>query len=1550
MENSKLSGSEVAIIGMAGLFPNSHDLAHWWQQLTEGKELMTYFSDDQLLAAGVDGELLKNPHYVKAGSILERDIALFDAGFFGFNPREAEAMDPQHRLFLEVCYHALETAGYTPDTFKGRIGVFGGQSLPLYLIANVLGHAEIVQSLGPLQIISGNDKDFITTQVSYKLNLKGPSLNVQTACSTSLVAVHLACQSLIMGECDMALAGAASINIEPISGYMHQDGGITSPDGHCRAFDAKASGTVFGSGVGAVVLKRLSDALADGDTIDAIILGSAVNNDGSLKVGYTAPSIEGQAEVIAEAQAVAGVSADNISYIETHGTGTNLGDPVEFSALSQAFRTTSDRNQYCAIGSVKSNMGHLDTVAGTAGLMKTVLQLKHKQIVPTVNFDEPNPKIDFANSPFYVNTTLQDWKRNGAPLRAGVSSFGIGGTNAHVVLQEAPHQQSPDSARSSHVLLLSAKTPTALESAGTKLASFLRSHPEVNLADAAYTLQVGRNCFKHRRAVLCTSHENAAQALSGSDPQRVWTGIASERRPLFFMFPGQGAQYVNMGRGLYEAETIFRTELDRCAELLTAHLGRDIRDLLYPSLENTEEAQRLLTQTAITQPVIFAVEYALAKLWSEYGVRPDAMIGHSIGEYVAACMAEVMTPEEALALVAARGRLMQSMPSGAMISINMSENEARPILSADLCLAAVNAPNLCVISGSMERVNELQAWLESRQIVFRRLQTSHAFHSRMMDPILKLFRQEIEKIGLRPPKLRFISNLTGTWIREHDALSPDYWVQHLRQTVRFSDGVGELLRSPDAILLEVGPGQTLTNCVKPHTRKTAGHVVLPSMRHVHDKGTDLETLLTALARIWVAGRTVQWGSLYKNERRRRISLPTYCFDHQRYWLESRPPAKELPRARAANEVAKKTDVSEWFYLPSWRKIAPAALSQSTPVTDQTWCVFVDPFGVGEALSRLLRERGATVITVQAGDGYQSAHQHFVIDPDRAEHYQQMWAELGRAGMAPARAVHLWTLGDKPTSLSSAEHFKRCQTLGFYSLIHLARAIQGFGPAEMILITDNVQEVIGTEQLVPENAPMLAACNVLPQEYPQFSCRSIDVQVAASSPAALADALLHDLSTPTAYRYIAHRCSNRWALDYEAVRLESRAGSSRLRERGVYLITGGLGNIGLNLAKWLATAVRARIVLMSRTPLPVRSEWNSWLNDHSADDRTSAMIRRMQEIESAGGEVLALSGDVSREEDMLAAVQHTVQRYGTLNGVFHGAGVLAGASFGLVEQLEPSQCEMHFAPKIHGLRALEHALRDSQPDFCILLSSISVVLGGLGYYPYSAANFFMDSFARSRNHHSPTLWSSINFDSWAFQGNDGDAVDPFAPLALTTEEGMKVFERLLAYDPVPQVVISVGDLKARMERWVAVKPVPVTQATQQSDAASSAGSLHARPELQNAYVAPRNELEEALVSIWQSLLGIGNIGIHDNFFDLGGHSLLATQVLSRVQDIFKVNLPLRMIFESPTVAEFADILISADSHRGRVQKIASLLRKVESMSAEDVTQALQNANLQREMTV
>lgn len=881
-ENNQL---DIAVIGMTGRWPGAKNLQEFWQNLRNGVETISFFSADELQKSGIDPAVISDPNYVKAAPMLD-DVDLFDASFFGYSPREAEMMDPQIRIFLESAWEALENAGYKPNTYEGSIGVYASQFVSTYLFKNVnpeLGKSII--SPDYLQSLFANDRDYLPTRISYKLNLRGPSINVQTACSSSLVSIHLARQSLLMGECDIALAGGVSIYLLKKEGYIYQDEMILSPDGHCRAFDAKARGTIFGDGVGIVVLKPLCDALIDGDCIHAVIKGSAVNNDGSLKIGYTAPSEKGQAEVVAEALGNAGIEAETISYIETHGTGTLLGDPIEISALKQAFALSTKKKGFCAIGSVKTNVGHLNTAAGITSFIKTVLSLKHKLIPPSLHFETPNPQIDFSSSPFYVNTKLTKWETNNTPRRAGVSSFGVGGTNAHVVLEEAPITNSSEESRPWQLLLLSAKTSSALNTATTNLAEYLNQHPELNIADVAYTLAVGRTAFEYRRLLVCYDLDNAALQLEMQNPKQVFSNSQKPReREIVFMFPGQGAQYINMGLELYQVEPVFREQIDLCCQVLKPHLGLDLRQIIYPTTEQEEAAIKQLQQTEITQPALFVINYSLALLWRSWGVEPQAMIGHSIGEYVAACLAGVFSLEDALKLVAARGKLMQKLPSGSMLVVPLSEKEVQPLLGQKLSIAVINGPSMCVVSGSTDAVDALQNQLLEQEVECFRLHTSHAFHSAMMEPILMPFTELVKKVKLNVPKISYVSNLTGTWIKATEATDPNYWAKHLRQTVQFHSGLQELLKKQDLILLEVGPGRTLNTLAKQHLDEMK-QIALPSLRHPQNNQSDVVFLLNTLGQLWFLGVEIDWQRFYDHEQRHRLPLPTYPFERKRYWIE-----------------------------------------------------------------------------------------------------------------------------------------------------------------------------------------------------------------------------------------------------------------------------------------------------------------------------------------------------------------------------------------------------------------------------------------------------------------------------------------------------------------------------------------------------------------------------------------------------------------------------------------------------------------------------------------
>ncbi|MDZ8257290.1 MAG: beta-ketoacyl synthase N-terminal-like domain-containing protein [Nostoc sp. ChiQUE01b] len=921
--NENMEG--IAVIGMAGRFPGAKSINDFWRNLKDGVESISVLTDEDILNSAIDPAILNNPRHVKAGAVLE-DIELFDAAFFGFNPREAAIMDPQHRFFLECSWQALEDAGYDSENFAGEIGIYGGMGWNSYLLFNIASNRNNLLNLEiGQQTLLGNEKDFLTTRTSYKLNLKGPSINVQTGCSTSLVAISLACQNLLSYQCDMALAGGVAINVLQKAGYLHQEGGIMSPDGHCRTFDAKARGTVGGSGVGVVVLKRLEDALADGDCIHAVIIGSAINNDGALKVGYTAPSLVRQAEAIAQALAVADIEPETVNYVECHGSGTVLGDPVEVKALTKAFRTSTQKKNFCAIGSVKTNVGHLDAAAGIAGFIKTVLALKHKLIPPSLHFEQPNPEIDFNNSPFYVNTKLSEWKTNGTPRRAGVSSFGIGGTNAHVILEEAPvgrQGEQGGQGRKYHLLVLSAKTESALLSATANLVNHLKEYPNLNLADVAYTLKVGRRAMGYRRVVVCQDVDDAMNALQ--DPKRVLTSIQQTSeyaaytpspadglrdRPVALMFPGLGTHYINMALELYQVEPTFQQAVDKCCLLLKPLLGLDLRDVLYPKNssqkqnppkpgldlrkmlgrgeEPADEATQKLNQTFLAQPAIFVIEYALAQLWLEWGIRPVAMIGYSIGEFVAATLAGVLSLEEALTLVAKRAQMIQQLPAGAMLAVPLTEQEVQPFLSEKLSLSAINGSSLCVISGYTEAVDELERHLTQKGLACRRIVTSHAFHSKMMEAIAPNLHDLVKTFNLQPPKIPYLSNVTGTWITAEQATDPSYWVKHLCQAVQFAAAVQELSKKHNPVLLEVGSGQTLSSLALSifQSDRLADRVVLPSLRHSYERQSDIAFLLNTLGQLWLAGVQIDWAGFYSHQRRDRLPLPTYPFERQRYWIE-----------------------------------------------------------------------------------------------------------------------------------------------------------------------------------------------------------------------------------------------------------------------------------------------------------------------------------------------------------------------------------------------------------------------------------------------------------------------------------------------------------------------------------------------------------------------------------------------------------------------------------------------------------------------------------------
>lgn len=1499
-------GCDVAVIGMNGRFPGSRNLDEFWCNLRGGVESIRLFTDDELISLGVDALNVRSPGFVKAGATLD-GIDLFDAGFFGYSPREAEMLDPQHRLFLESSWEALENAGYNPRTFDGLIGVFAGMSLSTYLLYNLIDNPLCAED--SFQVMIGSDKDFLSTRVSYHLNLKGPSIDVQTGCSTSLVAVHLACQSLLTYQCDVALAGGISVQVPQRTGYFYQEGGLNSPDGHCRAFDARAQGTVFGSGVGVVVMRRLSDATSARDHILAVIRGSAVNNDGAAKIGYTAPGVDGQAQVIVASQTLAGVEAETVTYLETHGTGTALGDPIEVAALTKAFRTSTEARQFCALGSVKTNVGHLDAAAGVAGLIKTVLALQNKQLPPTLHFEQPNPKIDFTNSPFYVNSTLSDWKVEGIPRRAGVSSFGIGGTNAHVIVEEAPALEPSGESRRFQLLLLSAKSSPALEAATANLVRHLKQHDDVNLADVAYTLQQGREIFSHRRMVVCGDRDDALHALEAAR-QRVFSVYQEATdRPAAFMFPGGGAQYVNMGSNLYQAEPFFRGQVDSCCDLLKTQLGYDLRDILYPDEKEIPRAKDLIRRTSCGLPALFVIEYAMAKLWMSWGVHPQAMIGHSLGEYVAACLAGVFSLEDALALVALRGKLFEQLPKGGMLGVPLPENQVRMLMNGKLSLAAINGPSQCVVSGPERAIMEMAESLRAAEVEFRHIQIDVAAHSEAVDRILNPFSDFVKGLRLGEPRIPFISNVTGNWVTG-EVTDPDYWTRHLRQTVRFGEGVGRLLEEPDYLLLEVGPGQNLSTLAKLQTNAERAQMVIASIRHPYEVQDDVAFLLTALGRLWLAGVRIEWAAFYANERRRRVPLPTYPFERRRYWIEPRKGSR--PPAAATQKGA---DIADWFYIPSWKRSMPPKQVDSGGLAPQSgnWLVLTDQQGIGSSLVRRLRREGRKVVGVGRGEGFSRVeHETYTINPGSRADFEALFADLRSADMMPVRIIHLWSLSPADGPPSNAEHFREAQEIGFFSLLFLAQALSKqdlVGPVQIWIVSDHLQYVESGDALYPEKTTLLAACKVIPQENELIEFCSVDIVLHRSESGwegKVVGQLLSEFGSHCRGAGVAYRGQQRWVQTFEPARLERDAlPMIPLREAGVYLITGGLGAIGFLLAEFLARQVRARLVLTGRTALPPREGWQDWLTRHGGDE-TSRKIRKLQAIEALGAEVLAVSADAASTRQMHRAIESARKRFGKIHGAIHAAGLAGERALVQVSQVGREHCEAQFQAKVYGLYVLEKVLEGEDVDFFLLMSSNASILGGLGSLGYAAANQFMDAFAVSRGASGGRRWISANWDGW-LSAQDGRLSASFQTsldqFAMTPEESIEAFKRVVTQATFPQVTVSTGDLAARMDLWLSQRMASEAD----SEGGDRVASLHPRPTLGTPYRPPSTELEEKIARIWQDLLGIEQAGIHDNFFDLGGNSLVAMRIVSRLKRDLMIDIPIVTLFEGPTVEALAQAI-------------------------------------------
>jgi acyl transferase domain-containing protein/acyl carrier protein len=1544
--NTPTTGLEIAVIGMAGRFPGARNIHEFWENLKNGIETITFFSDEELEATGIDLQIIKNPGYVKAKGVLE-GMEFFDSSFFSFIPPEAEIMDPQLRIFFECAWHALEDAGYNPDSYGGLIGLYAGKTDSFYWQAKTL--------LSGKNILSGGFKTALLnthfcTLVSYHLNLKGPSLTVHTACSTSLVAIHTACMSLLGGECKMALAGGASVSLPQKSGYLYQEGMIYSPDGHTRSFDEQARGSVFGDGVGVVVLKRLKNALEDRDFIYAVIKGTVVNNDGIRKVGYTAPSVEGQAEALKSAYIMAEIEPESIGCIETHGTATELGDPVEIEALKMVFQSKNCPKDSIAIGSVKTNVGHLNVTAGITGLIKMVLALKYRLIPPTLHFEAPNHRIDFTDSPFFVNNRLMEWKTNGYPRRVGVSSFGIGGTNAHVILEEAPEgtrglaplstEQPP---RQHHLILLSAKTELALEEMTENLVEYFKDsllnhgnhenpvNPGLILADTAYTLQLGRRTLPYRRMTVCPDVDSAIDALSSPGSSKVKTSHAKEeKRSVVFMFPGLGSEYVDMGSRLYQTEPVYREQMNHCFEILKSIMEYDMKAILYPGETGKVNSKPSpgLHQPEVVQPALFIFEYALARLLMHWGIKPRAMIGYSLGEYTAACLSGVFSLEDALKVIVTRGRLIGKIPGGKMIGVPLPLEQIKPFITAELSIAIDNGPS-CIVSGPDGALEVFQDALKKQRCMCIPLPNTHAIHSPMMKSILEDFKTYLEKISLNNPRIPYVSNVTGDWITPRDAADPRYWTIHLKETVRFADGIQLLMKEPNPVFIEIGPGRDLNTLLVRHKQgdNQSNYRAVNLIKPARNKTPDDSYFLNKLGQLWIYGVNIDWKEFYKGEQRYRIPLPLYPFERQRYWIDI-DPFKAGETMMASSLTRKKPDRADWFYTQQWLRSTLAARGGGTPAQSR-WLLFIDDSSLGNRLVKRLEDENHYVVVVKTGESFNELElDEYAINPGNPGDYDNLFKRLVEAGKIPRNIVHLWCLAGARQLNPGKESLGCILDMGLYSLLDIARAIGNNSiPDEIQLgvITGNMQYVTGEEELYPGKAAVLGPVKIIPLEYSNISCRSIDIIDPGENSGKIEfimENLIREFSTGFKDQpVIAYRGAFRWQETFEPVKLDlnqTPPRQPRLKEKGVYLVTGGFGGMGFVLAEHLVKTLKAKLILVDILTPPTGEKLDKWLYSDERKKEIREKKQKMEEWESLGAEIQVHDVDISDYRGMKEVISKAEEQFGKINGVIHTAGLIDYA--GVIRRRTREMTGELLAAKIKGTLVLDELLGHGQLDFMVLFSSIGNVLYKIkfGQVGYNAGHEFLDVFSfykQQQGRYTVTIdwndWTEVGMAIRAANKRNagsslpGNSAGSENILSISPAEGIDVFRRIVENN-INRVVVSHRDIHRLME-FISNPAREGAQTPALGGTSEKTAALNERPGISTEYEPPTNELEQFIIGIWEQTLGIKKIGITDDWFDLGGDSLIVTQVISRIREVYPLEISLDIFFENPTIAQLAEMI-------------------------------------------
>ena len=1513
---SETRGFEAAIVGMACRYPGAASLDEFWRNLRDGVDSIGRVPPRRWPtdAFGDDAALDSNDTQDGPWGGFVAGIDRFDPQFFGISPHEAQRMDPQQRLLLETCWQALESAGYAGDRLSGLpTGVFVGASLHEYM-RHVFSHRDKVDAYAA----TGNFLSILANRVSYLLNLKGPSLAVDTACSSSLVALHLAMASLERGECDQAVVAGVHGLLSPELWLDFSDAGMLAADGRAKVFDARADGYVRGEGVGVVLLKPASHAVRDGDEIHAVLRGTAMNQDGHTN-GLTAPSRTAQAEVIRAALRRARVAAGKISYVEAHGTGTKLGDPIELAALADVFRDACGQ-QKIGIGSVKTNIGHLEPASGMASLLKVVLALKHEQLPPSLHFVTPNEHLRFEQTPLFVVDRLRPWRRSATPRRAGISAFGFGGTNAHAIVEEAPHLACVPAPidRPRHVLALSARSETALLRLAQRFVDHWTHDNTKPVADTCFTTNTGRRHWPHRLAVVGSHAAELQKALetfcaghvSSSAVQGIFPGKRSPS--IAFLFPGQGVPYAGMAQTLYETQPVFRQAVERCDDLLRGEFDRPLVSVLLAGNHVEDTADTGHTQTAI-----FTLDYALFELWRSWGIEPSAVVGHSLGEYVAACVAGVMSLEDALRLVAIRARLMNQLETrGAMLAILADESQVAASIApfgGQLTIAAVNGPRNTVVSGSDAAIVELETQLRLRDVVAQRLHVARAFHSPLIEPMLDDFERFARGIRFRPPRLPLLSNLFGRWFKPGEVPDAAYWRRHARQTVRYADCLSALFHRDISLMLEVGPGTTLTTMGR-RVRESGQRTWLVSLSPGRDAW---RTLLASLATLYCHGVKVDWIGFDQPYRRRRTTVPTYPFERQRYWIDlkkSPSPQPLLAPPRNATEPA----LEAWFHKVCWRAETP---TRRRRLSGGAWIVFQGAGNVGQRLARRFELSGRRVVLVKPGQRFEAcAADKFTVRLSESRDLRRLIESVESAAGPIQGVLHLWSCQEKKTRRTGTNRRLRDQLAhGAESALLLAREFacrRKGGPRELWLVTNDAATVgDSAARLSASNAAICGLARTAARELPGVKVRCVDF--ASHEPSRRVAAQLWDeLNGLSRSGEVAYRDGQRFTPRLEPVTADDGlAGGCRLREQGVYLITGGLGGLGLEMAKVLATEGRRRLVLAGRRRLPAEDAWPTLIKSGECEAAVLKRIRAIHALRASGAEVWPAAVNVADTAAVHDLIQEILSRYGTLDGVVHAAGVLDDR---MLSRTSLADFHRVFDPKVQGALALDRATRTLKLDFFILCSSAAAFWGNMGQASYAAASAFLDTMAQVRQTRRAgvamslawTPWSQVGMAARTMSGEDWNltGLRPIDP-----QTGRRLFARAIERPRSHYVLFAPRDSHADAaerpfisgDRGIGEPPLAAGDAHRSTpppapgDRGAPATSTRSSSKLAPA-------LCKALAMETALLLSLAEAEVADdvNLMELGFDSIMATRLTSKVSTALGVELSATVVFAHPTLGELA----------------------------------------------